>query len=211
MTISEKQELNKQVLDNCQVVASTFHGNFNRNQQVDIVIIDGATKCTEAELMILMYHNPKKLILIGDSKQVGIVVKCKALKDAFYGVSFMERVLSLHNLSIPNSPVYSLTEQFKIHPEILKFPNETFYANSLQSHVSVLKRAPFPLNPYGVFNLQFRSQNNDNPQNSTEMNFIMDLVEKISFDIKKGKQHTIGLITSRFNDKWDLIKMSKSR
>lgn len=66
--------------------------------------------------------------------------------------------------------------QYRMHPEICKFPN-TFYNNRLNSALNTSE--PFVLRPYSVFNLNCLQSNNDmiNYYNTEEANFIISMLK----------------------------------
>ena len=96
MEKSLKQEFTEQILSRCQVVCSTINSAFNADfyyRKYDIVIMDEATQCTDADMMIPLYYQPQKLILIGDTKQLGVNCRTKSLQGTNFDVSFLERIV----------------------------------------------------------------------------------------------------------------------
>lgn len=95
----QRNEIKEKIIERCQVVTSTINSSFNANnlyRAYDIVIIDEATQCSLADLSIPLYFKPYKLILIGDTKQLGINLKSRALVNTRFDLSLLERIIKCH-------------------------------------------------------------------------------------------------------------------
>ncbi|KAG1887596.1 P-loop containing nucleoside triphosphate hydrolase protein [Suillus subluteus] len=93
------------------------HGHFTH------IFVDEAGQATEPEVMIgikTMADNATNIVLAGDPKQ-----------ELGLGRSYLERLMS--NGCTRSSNIVKLAKNFRSHPAILKFPNERFYANDLES------------------------------------------------------------------------------
>lgn len=97
MNRQRRLSMHEKILDRCQVVTSTINSSFNSDymyRPYDVVIIDEATQCSEVDLLIPLYFKPKKLVLIGDSKQLGFKFQSAALqRHNKYDNSLMERII----------------------------------------------------------------------------------------------------------------------
>lgn len=91
--------------------------------------------------------------------------------------------------------MYSLCQQYRMHPDICRWSNQYFYQSRLVSAPCTID-ATFQLNPYGVFSLDFlQSCNNGiSYHNSDEAKFIIDLL-KIVVRYADPKQYSYGIIT----------------
>ncbi|KAG1738706.1 RNA helicase [Suillus lakei] len=98
-----------------------------------------AGQATEPEVMIgikTMADNATNIVLAGDPKQLGPIIRSNIARELGLEQSYLERLMSMdaygaqsgHGLS-----VVKLVKNFRSHPAILKFPNERFYANDLES------------------------------------------------------------------------------
>ena len=193
--LKKKGTLINQTTPKFQVVVSSCYCKWQPFEKYDIVIVDGATQFSEADMAVLLSYKPSKLILIDDSKQLNLNVPDKDLGRAIYSVSFMDRVLSCHTEK-NKSPICHLSIQHRMHPAILHFPNAEFYSNSIRTHPSVLYRH-FPLNPYGMFNLHTQDLR------ATIDNFRFDFLEKLLETINCIMGETmcrIGVITTSTSD-----------
>lgn len=115
----------------------------------DVVCIDEATQSTEPEALIPLVKG-RKWVLAGDHQQLPPTVKSKDASDL--SISLFERFQA----ELPENRSNILTIQYRMHQEIMRFSNETFYQNRLKAHPRVSNHSlidlpgfePFPyVNP----------------------------------------------------------------
>jgi len=103
------------------------------------IFVNEAGQATEPEVMIgikTMSDKTTNIVLAGDPKQLGPIVRSNIARQLGLEKSYLERLMSMdayeaqsgHGLS-----VVKLVKNFRSHPAILKFPNERFYMNDLES------------------------------------------------------------------------------
>ncbi|XP_067302941.1 3'-5' exoribonuclease HELZ2 [Pseudorasbora parva] len=104
------------------------------------ILIDECAMATEPEAFIpLVSHNPQKIVLLGDHKQIRPIVQCALVKKMGMQQSLFERYMDL---------AIMLDTQYRMHEEICRFPSEQFYEGKL---ITAAKRGPpCLLNKYGV-------------------------------------------------------------
>ncbi|CAG0894471.1 unnamed protein product [Darwinula stevensoni] len=106
------------------------------------VLIDESMQATEPECMVPVVLGAKQLILVGDHCQLGPVVMCKKAARAGLSQSLFERLVVLGIRPL------RLEVQYRMHPELAKFPSNFFYEGSLQNGVQEderkLKGVDFP-------------------------------------------------------------------
>jgi superfamily I DNA and/or RNA helicase len=102
--------------------------------EFDYLIVDEACQSTELETLIALQHNPDKVILVGDQKQLAPTVISKNHEKTRYSRSLFERLL---DCQVEKT---MLNEQYRMHPEICKFPSTQFYWRELRNHKSVWDR-----------------------------------------------------------------------
>ncbi|WUR04575.1 regulator of nonsense transcripts protein [Vairimorpha necatrix] len=91
------------------------------------VLVDEAVQSTEPLNLIPLVYGCKKLILVGDHKQLGPTILSKKVAQAGFKQSMFERLIS-----IGVSP-YILNLQYRMHPDLCEWPSETFYNGELLS------------------------------------------------------------------------------
>lgn len=69
------------------------------------------------------------MILVGDHCQLGPVVRCKKAAEAGLSRSLFERIVALGIRPI------RLEVQYRMHPELTRFPSNMFYEGCLQNGV----------------------------------------------------------------------------
>jgi len=122
----------------------------------DVVIVDEASQAVEpAALIPMQWLKPGGVIvLIGDQQQLAPTILSKAAKKAHLDQSLFDR------LQRAGAPAYLLYEQYRMHPEIMKFPSAEFYRSQLQCGEGCReenRRAPYHsspnLGPYQFFDV----------------------------------------------------------
>jgi regulator of nonsense transcripts 1 len=87
-------------------------------------------QATEPECMVPAVLGAKQLILVGDHCQLGPVVMCKKAALGGLSQSLFERLVVL------GIRPFRLEVQYRMHPQLSKFPSNFFYEGSLQNGVS---------------------------------------------------------------------------
>ncbi|OBA22373.1 P-loop containing nucleoside triphosphate hydrolase protein [Metschnikowia bicuspidata var. bicuspidata NRRL YB-4993] len=109
--------------------------NLQKLGRVPIVIMDEATQSSEvASLIPLTLNQVKKVVLVGDEKQLNGFSNVPGL--AF---SLFERILA--NRSCKNS--IFLDTQYRMHPAISEFPSQEFYDGKLKDGVTAEKHQKY--------------------------------------------------------------------
>jgi hypothetical protein len=103
-----------------------------------IVIVDEATQAVEPSALIPLIHHAKKLVLVGDQKQLGPVVSNRFLAAKKYDRSLFERLAEL------NAPSIMLDCQYRMHPAISRFPNMEFYGGAIRDGITAMDRVSRP-------------------------------------------------------------------
>jgi len=139
------------VLDKAQIHFATCvaSGNsHNSKKNFDIVILDEASQCDLPEAMIpIEKSKPKLWLQFGDPKQLGAFAIVDDLKRKGYADSMLERAMA----NAKNGEVCMLTEQYRMHPAIRKWPSDLFYGGKLTENPSILTRSsPLALLPSSV-------------------------------------------------------------
>ncbi|XP_031633386.1 uncharacterized ATP-dependent helicase C29A10.10c-like isoform X2 [Contarinia nasturtii] len=187
----------RDVMTNARVVCSTLSSCINLKQYIakfDVCFIDEASQCTEPWTLVPLQYAVSSFILIGDSNQLNPVVLSNVCRSNSLDRSLFARLYDTFGSSSSRSLItYTMTTQYRMHPEICKFPN-TFYKNRLISAGNT--KEPFDLQPYSVFSLNYLQSNSDmiNYYNSEEATFIIDML-KVMVKHADPKKYTYGIIT----------------
>ncbi|KAL3278282.1 hypothetical protein HHI36_013616 [Cryptolaemus montrouzieri] len=115
------------------------------------ILIDESMQATEPECMVPVVLGVKQLILVGDHCQLGPVVMCKKAARAGLSQSLFERLVVL------GIRPFRLEVQYRMHPELSRFPSNFFYEGSLQNGVCADERKlnkidfPWPITERPMF------------------------------------------------------------
>jgi regulator of nonsense transcripts 1 len=100
----------------------------------DTVIFDESTQCVEPETLVALGRRPKRLILIGDHKQLPPVVLSKPAEKAGYKRSLFERLID------GGMSVVRLNVQYRMHPTLAIFSSTRFYDSEIKSGITAKDR-----------------------------------------------------------------------
>ncbi|CAL4906592.1 unnamed protein product [Urochloa decumbens] len=104
------------------------------NKKLELLVIDEAAQLKECETLIpLRLRTLKHAVLIGDECQLPATVKSKVCTDALFGRSLFERLSSLGHRK------HLLNVQYRMHPSISIFPNNSFYDGKISDAPSVMR------------------------------------------------------------------------
>ncbi|KAI0088906.1 RNA helicase [Irpex rosettiformis] len=115
------------------VSASFPHGIGMPRGHFSHIFFDEAGHATEPEVMIAaktMADNDTNIILSGDPKQLGPIIRSAVARELGLEKSYLERLMDRESHNIVTShgiSVVRLVQNFRSHPQILSFPNEQFY------------------------------------------------------------------------------------
>jgi len=148
---------------------SMRHGRILNNLEFDTIIIDEAAQCKESWIWGLLRHRVTKLLMAGDPQQLPSLVSSDGEK-LNYGRSMMERLMDL------NFPSEFLNIQRRMHPDIVKFPNEQFYNNQLTTVYS----GNYNINAFEIIDIKgIETKVGNSYKNEIEANTIIQLVDKL--------------------------------
>ena len=161
---------------------------------VDNLVVDEAAQSVEAETLIAFQHRPERVILVGDTQQLPATVISNHAKAKHYDWSMMWRMQQECNL-----PTLMLNEQYRMHPEICRFPSARWYEGRLQTAARLsfdMVDANSLVCPYAFYNMS----NQDNSMrkqgtssyNTKEANYVAKIVESCRQQCRDKK---IGIIT----------------
>lgn len=162
------------------------------------ILIDESMQATEPECMVPVVLGVKQLILVGDHCQLGPVVMCKKAARAGLSQSLFERLVVL------GIRPFRLEVQYRMHPELSRFPSNFFYEGSLQNGVCADERKllkidfPWPVADRPMFFYVTQGQEEIAGSGTSYLNRTEAAnVEKIATKFLKSgiKPEQIGIIT----------------
>lgn len=188
----ERRAIQTRILSEAQVICSTLSGSAHDvlaslSLVFDTVVIDEAAQCIELSAIIPLRYGCKKCIMVGDPNQLPPTVLSQAAASFLYEQSLFVRMQKQH----PES-VYLLDVQYRMHPEISRFPSAEFYKSKLIDGPNMLKLNTRPwhshpaMKPYLFFDMvegkQLQSQRTKSYFNTAEARVALELVDKLFHD-----------------------------
>jgi superfamily I DNA and/or RNA helicase len=135
------------VLDRAGAICCTLVGSSDRalaGRRFSSVIIDEAGQALEPATWIPILK-AERVVLAGDPCQLPPTVKSRAAQRAGLGVSLLEKLLEPSHCNA--SVVQLLDMQYRMHADIMAFPNVQFYDAALQADPVVAARGLDGLQP----------------------------------------------------------------
>jgi hypothetical protein len=127
-------------LSEAHIIFSTLSGAgsdllSNLGRGFDAMVIDEAAQSVELSTLVALRHNVHHCVLVGDPRQLPATVFMSSSNARRYERSLFERLES------GGHRVLSLTMQYRMHPEIRRFPSLHFYSDRLEDGPNVLTPA----------------------------------------------------------------------
>ncbi|KAI0344524.1 P-loop containing nucleoside triphosphate hydrolase protein [Trametopsis cervina] len=126
------------VVSTC-ISASLPHGIGMPRGHFSHIFIDEAGQATEPEVMIsikTMADSDTNVILSGDDKQLGPIVRSPVARDLGLSQSYLDRLMAnsiYDEITGKGVTISKLIKNWRSHPAILKFPNDEFYRGDLKA------------------------------------------------------------------------------
>ncbi|XP_008411964.1 putative helicase mov-10-B.1 [Poecilia reticulata] len=164
------------------------------------IFVDEAGHAVETECLVplagLLNSETGQLVLAGDPKQLGPILRSPFALKYEMGMSLLERLMTNFPLYLKNDGVYDncyvtkLLRNYRSHPAILKIPNELFYEGELQACAEEysrnfycrwehLPKPGFPVIFHGVAGIDTRESTSPSFFNVAEVEVLMDYVRKL--------------------------------
>lgn len=210
-------------------LVSSIRFNERKNKKhFDYIFIDECASSVEPESLIpiaafgtLGGKISSQIVLLGDHKQLGPVLKSKYASDLCLGVSLLERMMHMKQYS-NNDPkfVTQLLDNFRSHEAILSFSNEKFYDGKLRVKFpkkkanfalnwNLLPNKKFPILLHSSKEVCMKMMDGNSWFNEVEAKLVKSYVNKLlgkgGINGKKVDQTDIGII-SPYKAQQDLLK-----
>ncbi|KAK7884271.1 hypothetical protein WMY93_027394 [Mugilogobius chulae] len=172
------------------------------------VFVDEAGHAVETECIVplagLLNPESGQVVLAGDPKQLGPIIRSPLALKFGMGLSLLERLMTNFPLYQKNNDMFDnrfvtkLLRNYRSHPAILEIPNELFYERELQACADEYQRnfycnwehlpkRGFPIIFHGVTGLDDRESSSPSFFNTAEVEVLMGYVRKLlETDGKKG-------------------------
>lgn len=128
----------RDLLDSADVVFCTLIAAGSmpiiRMKNVSALIVDEASACTEPEILIALRKKPDRMLLVGDPKQLPAFVASPFAVECGLSRSLQDRLMFKHKFDYT-----LLNEQYRMRPEISKWPVKHFYKENVADGVNVLQ------------------------------------------------------------------------
>ena len=184
----ERRRVQAKLIADAQVICATLSGSahdFLAGMYIrfDQVIIDEACQCVELLAIIPLRYGCRRCVMVGDPNQLPPTVLSQRAAALRYGESLFVRMQRNH----PDL-VYLLDVQYRMHPEISRFPSLEFYHGRLTDGPDMrdkntrLWHAHALLSPYRFFDIAARhlqSERSKSYLNHTESRVALELVEQV--------------------------------
>uniref|UniRef100_A0A3P8S1T5 RNA helicase n=1 Tax=Amphiprion percula TaxID=161767 RepID=A0A3P8S1T5_AMPPE len=176
------------------------------------VFVDEAGHAVEPECVIplagLLNAESGQVVLAGDPKQLGPILRSPFALKFGMGISLLERLMTNFPMYCKEDGVFNncfvtkLLCNYRSHPAILKVPNELFYDGELQvcadeilrnsyCRWEYLPKMGFPVIFHGVAGIDQREKTSPSFFNVAEVEVLMDYVRKLLLSHGKRGLSTI--------------------
>lgn len=128
----ERRKFQAAILQGANIVCATLSGSAHNvllqtKMYFETVIIDEAAQSVELSALIPLKYGCKQCIMVGDPNQLPPTVLSQEAANFKYEQSLFVRMFT----NFPDR-VHMLNVQFRMHPEISKFPSDEFYKSKLK-------------------------------------------------------------------------------
>ncbi|XP_037087467.1 helicase sen1-like [Pollicipes pollicipes] len=215
-----KEKQRDQLLKGATVIATTLASSVaqlltnvfqSRPSPFTCCIVDEAGQCTEPDVLIPLEYGIKKLVLVGDPAQLPPTVVSETAQQYGLARPLLKRLYQLFLASKETSPVVMLTDQYRMQPDICRWPARYFYGDRLRS---LPVAAPLPrLRSYLVLDVcgaRETSHANGGFSNEKEATLVVKLSE-IALRVAKSRAPSIGIITPYRKQRQLLLDKLKQR
>ncbi|GBE89135.1 P-loop containing nucleoside triphosphate hydrolase protein [Sparassis crispa] len=163
------------------------------------IFVDEAGQATEPEVMIAvktMADNSTNVVLSGDPKQLGPIIRSPIARELGLEVSYLERLMQREPYDEQagyGKSVVKLVQNFRSHENILRFPNERFYhgdlrpcgdAGVINSFIgsSILVSKNFPIIVHAISGRDLREASSPSFFNIDEVTQVKEYVQLLRAD-----------------------------
>ena len=143
-----RQTLESSFIEEADIVFSTLNSAGHpclEGSHFPVVICDEAGQCVEMSTLIPLRHGAVQCVMVGDHKQLSATTFSKSAAVKGFDISLFERLETATEENTPEGQgadgAVMLNVQYRMLPEICRFPSQVFYKNKLIDGDNV--KAPF--------------------------------------------------------------------
>eukprot|EP00388_Colpodella_angusta_P005196 GDKJ01016221.1.p1 GENE.GDKJ01016221.1~~GDKJ01016221.1.p1 ORF type:complete len:1016 (+),score=255.20 GDKJ01016221.1:381-3050(+) len=139
---AQKDQVKAEILNEARIIAATLSSCGSKDfaflamGELDTVVVDEASQGIELSTLIALQYGCKRLILVGDPKQLPATVFSATATEYFFDRSLFQRLESLGN------PVTMLSVQYRMHPTLSAYPSKQFYNSQLKDAENIKDLVP---------------------------------------------------------------------
>ncbi|KAF8522660.1 P-loop containing nucleoside triphosphate hydrolase protein [Gautieria morchelliformis] len=177
------------------------------------IFIDEAGQACEPEAMIpikTMADNMTNIVLSGDPKQLGPIIRSKVALELGLGKSYLDRLMARDIYEVTRGSgisIVKLIKNWRSHEAILEYPNQEFYRGELEPHgdrvvthsllrSDELVTVGFPVVFHAIAGQDMREGNSPSFFNGHEASLVKQYVDSLRTDQRlRLKDEHIGVIT----------------
>ncbi|TVU16036.1 hypothetical protein EJB05_39583, partial [Eragrostis curvula] len=191
---------------NVPMKENSLLGGKSKNQvtlsPLEVLVVDEAAQLKECEALIPMQlPGIRQAVFIGDECQLPALVKSKISDNAGFGRSVFERLSSL------GYSKHLLNVQYRMHPEISKFPVASFYERKISDGPNVIcknyERSLLPgkmFGPYSFINVdgghETTEKHGRSPKNTVEVAAVLWIVQRLFEEsVFAGTMLSVGIVS----------------
>lgn len=216
INIQKREGASRRLIKDADIVVSTLSGAGQHslrvlNLEFQTVIVDEAAQCVEPSLLIPLQYKARRCILVGDPKQLPPTVLSKYGTHKNYGQSLFLRMYMAHP-----SRTHMLNVQYRMNPDISKFPNQEFYQGKLMDGPENGLKTARPwhmaaqglLTPFRFFNVigeEAQNQLTKSYFNKNEADFVYELYQFLRGSTQESLEGKVGII-SMYREQVSYIK-----
>ena len=190
------------------IITATLAGSNHwtvKQVKFNTVVIDEAGQALEPACWIPILK-AQKVILAGDHCQLSPTIKSAEAARKGLSTTLMEKCVALHPQAVT-----LLTEQYRMHTDIMTYSSQVFYGNTLNAHVSVAGRLLFqgdsPLNFIDTSGCSFEeAQAGTSTSNPDEAVFLFKYLEQFISGFDADQDFPTIAIVSPYRDQIRLLK-----
>lgn len=201
----DRRNAQARILASSDIICSTLSGSAHDvlatlGIRFETVIVDEACQCTELSAIIPLRYGGKRCIMVGDPNQLPPTVLSGAASNFKYNQSLFVRMEK-------NSSPYLLDVQYRMHPDISKFPSAEFYQKRLMDgpDMAVINKRLWhdqePFKPYRFFDIiggkQIQNMRTMSYTNKEEIDVAIEMIDNLFrlYDRKIDFTAKIGIIS----------------